>query len=68
MLDVRIRRLDPRRKSHAETNLASLIHFRPGVSEAEIVRALKTIERVLAGPVDINEFDPDYGTPTFYIP
>ena len=72
MLNVRIRHETTehkRRYGITETRLASLVHFRPGVSEMDIERALRSIAHVLDGDtVDVREYAPEHGSPVFYIP
>lgn len=63
-----------RRESH-RTRYGALLVFRDGVTKEEAVEALERIATVVEPPRQpfkmsdkIEEFDPEYGWPVFYVP
>lgn len=50
-----------------ERLVATLLQFKEGVTKEQAEERLKALEDIIDPPA-VNEFNPDWGYPTFYIP
>jgi hypothetical protein len=58
----------PKSNPREERQLGAVVIFREGVTREQVEAALKLIANVTAGTPHVNGFNPEWGSPVWYIP